>query len=143
MDTKTGECGFVMRNGETCTRRAIEGLSGCYSHAPELADVRRENASKGGKAGGRGRAYPATYELTRLAERLERTADQVISGNIDKGKAVIVGQLLNASARAWSASARVKETERLEEEIEILRRMVYGEPDPLYADEEGEDGDGV
>jgi hypothetical protein len=126
MDTKTGECGAIKANGERCIARAIDGAEWCYNHHPDYADERKRNAKRGGKTGGRGRAYPATRELTRLAERLERTADQVISGNMDKGRAVIVGQLLNGARAAWVASVKVKEGERLEEEIEELKRIVYG-----------------
>jgi hypothetical protein len=130
VDTKTGICGAIKANGERCTARAIDGAEWCYNHHPDCANERKRNASKGGKSGGRERAYPATRELTRLAERLERTADQVISEDMDRSKAVIVGQLLNGARAAWVASVKVKEAERLEEELEELKRIVYGERYP-------------
>ncbi len=48
-------CAFTKPGGQRCKAAAMKGYDTCYGHREDLADVRRANASKGGKSGGRGR----------------------------------------------------------------------------------------
>jgi hypothetical protein len=93
------------------------GYPTCYGHRSDLADERRRNASKGGKAGGRGR--PAS-ELAGVKAQLQEMADKVLSGALDRGDAAVAGQLLNIKLRALETERKWKETSELEGRIAAL-----------------------
>ena len=97
----------------------MPGAEWCYSHHPDQAEQRRHNASKGGKAGGRGR--PAS-ELAGVKAQLQNIADRVLSGALDRGDAAVAGQLLNIKLRALETERKWRETDELEERIAALEQ---------------------
>jgi hypothetical protein len=110
-------CSFIKPGGERCGARAMGGYPTCYGHRSDLADERRRNTSKGGKAGGQGR--PAS-ELAGVKAQLQEMADKVLSGTLDRGDAAVAGQLLNIKLRALETERKWKETSELEERIAAL-----------------------
>jgi hypothetical protein len=119
-------CAAIKANGERCKADAIDHAEWCWSHHPDYQDERRRRASKGGRAGGRGR--PVT-ELARLQERFEELANKVLSGELDKGKGVVAGQLLQGARaclrdrlRAIEQEELVARLEQLEEQLETKKR---------------------
>ncbi len=112
-------CAAIKPNGERCKADAIDHAEWCWSHHPDYQDARRRRASKGGRAGGRGRPQ---VELVGLQERFEELANKVLEGELDKGRAVVAGQLLQG-ARACIRD-RLKAVEQLEliERLEVLEQ---------------------
>jgi hypothetical protein len=49
-------------------------------------------------------------------------ADKVLAGEQDRSAAAVAGQLLNIKLRAIEVERKVKETDELEERIEVLER---------------------
>jgi hypothetical protein len=115
------KCSAIKANGERCKIDAIDYAEWCWSHHPDYQDERRRRASRGGRRGGRGRPVA---ELTKLQERFEGLATRVLDGELDKGKAVVAGQLLQG-ARACIRD-RLKATEQLEliERLEVLEQQL-------------------
>jgi len=99
---------------------------------PDYSQERQRHASKGGKRGGRGRP---SSELARLQERFEELAEQVLSGEVERGVGAVAAQLLNG-ARACTATrlkaieqedilARVEELESIVEHQNEYRRQAW------------------
>ncbi len=63
-------------------------------------------------------------ELATLKERLTTLADDVLEGDVDRGDAAVIGQLLNTVIRAIGMEMRVREVEELAREVEELRDLV-------------------
>ena len=101
----------------------MKGYPTCYGHRPDLAEERRRNASKGGKHGGRGR--PQT-ELADIKERLSELAEQVLSGELETGRAAVANQLINTRLRAIELERKIKEADELEERIRRLEDGTAG-----------------
>jgi hypothetical protein len=105
------QCTSITRGGQRCKGVAIEASGLCYSHSPSHADARKRAARKGGQRGGRGRP---TTELASIKDRLERLAEDVLAGRIDRSDAAVAGQLLNYALRAVSVGLKAREQEELE-----------------------------
>lgn len=114
-------CTAIKPTGERCKVRAIEGSEWCWNHDPAHAEERRQHGRRGGKRGGRGRPQA---ELGSLKARLLTLADDVLSGDVDRGDAAVVGQLLNTVIRAVSVELKVREIEELSREVEELRDLL-------------------
>ena len=93
-------CAAIKPDGARCKARAMKGSQWCFNHHPDYSQKRHRNASKGGKRGGRGRP---SFELSRLQERFEELAEQVLSGEVERGVGAVAAQLLNG-ARACVAT---------------------------------------
>ena len=106
-----------------CKRIVETGKPYCYSHDPSRQEERKRNARKGGRRAGRGRPSPATAELVRLQSHFEGLADKVLTGEVDRGDAAVVAQLLNGARSCVIGLLKAKEVEELEarlEEVEAL-----------------------
>ncbi len=114
-------CSGIRADGGRCKAQAIADSQWCFSHHPDYEAARRRRASKGGKRGGRGRPQA---ELANIKQRLSDLADDVLADKVDKGAAVVAGQLLNTYIRAVGVELRVREQEELVREVEELRQMV-------------------
>ena len=110
-------CGAIKPNGERCKGRAIEGSEWCWNHNPAHADERRRHGARGGKRGGRGRPQA---ELADIKQRLSDLADDVLAGEVDKGVAAVVGQLLNTYIRAVAVELKAREQLEITERLEAL-----------------------
>ena len=117
-------CAFIKPGGERCGATAMRGYDTCYGHRPDLADERRRNAARGGRAGGRGRpAGGASQELAEVRKLLRDLTRRVLGEGpalIAPGRAAIANQLLNTRLRAIEQERKLKETEDLEARIEAL-----------------------
>jgi hypothetical protein len=107
-------CSGIRADGGRCGAQAIRDKEFCIAHHPDYADARRRRNSKGGKRGGRGRP---TSELARLGSRFEELAEQVLSGEVERGVGAVVGQLLNG------ARACVRDGLAAREQEELIGRM--------------------
>jgi hypothetical protein len=93
----------------------------CIGHDPERAEARRRRASKGGKRGGRGRPVS---ELARLQSRFEELAEDVLSGQVERAKGAVAGQLLNGARACVRDALTAREQEELVERMAELERVL-------------------
>ncbi len=112
-------CCGIKADGGRCRAQAIHASEWCFNHHPDYEQQRRRRASKGGKRGGRGRPQ---VELADLKARLSALADDVLAGNVDRGNAAVVAQVLNVYLRAIEIERKVREGEEFEERLEALER---------------------
>jgi hypothetical protein len=78
-------------------------------------------ASRGGKAGGRGRPQA---ELHAIKRQLQELAGHVLDGSVDRADAAVVGQLLNIVIRAITTELQVREQTQLAEQLEELEEAL-------------------
>src|SRR5215203_1640496 len=112
-------CSGIRADGGRCGAQAIREKEFCIAHHPDYADARRRRNSKGGKRGGRGRP---TSELSRLGARFEELAEQVLSGEVERGVGAVVGQLLNGARACVRDGLAAKEQEELIARLEALEQ---------------------
>jgi hypothetical protein len=106
-------CSGITRSGTRCERSA-DGPNGlCWAHNPANAEARRRLASRAGKA-------KPGRELANIKDRLQELAEDVLTGEVDKGAAAVAGQLLNTVIRAVSVELKAREQLELIERLEAL-----------------------
>ena len=115
-------CAYKTRDGAPCKGRAIGSNQGCWNHDSDFEMLRRRNARRGGKQGGRGRPSTGSADLLRLQSRFEDLADKVLAGVVDKADAAVACQCLNGARSAILGIARIKETEEFELRLSELER---------------------
>jgi hypothetical protein len=114
-------CAAIKPDGARCKARAMKSSQWCFNHDPDRSEERRQNASKGGKRGGRGRpAGSGTVELQSIKDLLKSLTDDVLSGAAERATAIAANQLLNTSLRAIDFERKWKEMEELEGRLEEL-----------------------
>jgi hypothetical protein len=112
-------CAANKENGSPCERIVGASQEYCYSHDPRRSSERQRNAAKGGRA--RGNA-----EIGDLKNQLEDLAAGVLSGEIGRGEAIAVNQILNTRARLLEIERKGKEQEELETRLEAMERILKG-----------------
>ena len=110
-------CAAIKPNGERCKVQAIPEDEWCWSHHPDYEEQRRRRASKGGKRGGRGRPVS---ELARLQSRFEELADKVLSGEVERARGAVAGQLLQGARACVRDGLTAREQEELIERLEAV-----------------------
>jgi hypothetical protein len=106
-------CSATKRDGSPCTLPS-SGPSGlCWAHDPKNAERRRRGQSRGGK-------NKPSRELTGLKAQLQDLTTDVLSGELETGRAAVANQLINTRLRAIEVERKIKETQELEERIGAL-----------------------
>ena len=95
----------------------------CFNHSPDHSDERRRNASMGGRAGGRGRPG-AGEEVLWLRQTLKQVVEEVLAGNMDRSRAAVAVQALNALRGLLETEHRIKEAQEFEERIAVLEERL-------------------
>ena len=114
-------CAAIKPDGARCKARAMKGSQWCFNHDPNRSEERRQNASKGGRCGGRGRpAKSGAQGLQDIKNLLRNLTDDVLSGDVERATAIAANQLLNTSLRAIELERKWKEIEELEGRLEEL-----------------------
>jgi hypothetical protein len=113
------KCAGITRAGTACKGIPIDGSGYCYVHSPDYTEERRRHGAKGGRIGGRGR--PQT-EITRISARIEQIAEGVLSGEIDKGRGAVSGQLLSYVLSGLKISLQAREQEEIVSRLELLEQ---------------------
>ena len=112
-------CAGTKRDNSPCTATVEPPQRFCWWHDPANADKRRRAASKAGKA-------KPSRELASIKARLSDLADDVLTGNVDKGVAAVASQVLNVYLRAVSVELKVNEQLELIERLEALEEVLKG-----------------
>ncbi len=113
-------CRATKANGEPCKAPATEPDGWCWAHAPEHAEKRQRMASRAAKS-------KPSREIRDLKKQLEDLARDVLEGNLEQGKAVVVNQILNTRARLIELERKIKEAEEFEARLEALERAAEGQ----------------
>jgi hypothetical protein len=88
-------------------------------HSPDYTEERKRHGARGGRIGGRGR--PQT-EIARISARIEQIAEDVLSGEIDKGRGQISGQLLSYVLNGLKIGLAAREQEEIVGRLELLEQ---------------------
>ncbi len=96
----------------------MKGAQWCFNHHPDYSQERQRNASKGGRRGGRGRP---SSELSRLQARFEELAEQVLSGEVERGVGAVAAQFLNGARACVATRLKAIEQEEISQEVEEIR----------------------
>jgi len=108
-------CSAIKSNGQRCERIVSGSESYCYSHDPDRARERSTNASKAART-------KNGTALTEIKDALRTLADDVISGNVERGRAAVAGQLYGVLLKAIEQERKLKEVEELEERLSLLEQ---------------------
>jgi uncharacterized protein YndB with AHSA1/START domain len=114
-------CPGTKRDNSPCTVTVEPPQTYCWWHDPANAEARKQAAVRGGKRGGRGRP---SVELARLATHFEELADQVLSGEIERGRGAVAGQLLNGARACTRDSLAAREQEELVARMEAIEEAL-------------------
>jgi hypothetical protein len=114
-------CPGTKRDNSPCTVTVEPPQTYCWWHDPANAEARKQAAVRGGKRGGRGRP---SVELARLATRFEELANQVLSGEIERGRGAVSGQLLNGARACTRDSLAAREQEELVARMEAIEEAL-------------------
>ena len=115
------KCSGIRAHGGRCGAQAIRDSQWCFNHHPDYEEQRRRRASKGGKRGGRGRP---SSELARLQARFEELAEQVLSGEVERGVGAVAAQLLNGARACVATRLKAIEQEEILERVEELETIL-------------------
>jgi hypothetical protein len=123
------KCSGITQAGERCRSIAITGSEYCHAHHPDRSEARKRAARHGGKRGGRGRS---SSELTRLQERFEELAEQVLSGDVERGDGAVAAQLLNGARACVTSRLKAIEQEELIARLERLEGVLQANKRDRY-----------
>jgi hypothetical protein len=112
-------CAGIKRDNSPCTATVEPPQRFCWWHDPANADKRRRAASKAGKS-------KPSRELAGIKQRLSDLADDVLTGEVDKGVAAVASQVLNVYLRAVSVELKANEQLELIERLESLEEALKG-----------------
>ena len=110
-------CAASKPDGSPCERIVGASQRYCYAHDPARSEERKRNASRGGKSRANG-------EIPELKAQLKKLAADVLSGEVDRGAAAVVNQILNTRARLIELERKIKEAEELEARLEALEDVL-------------------
>ena len=110
-------CAGTKRDNSPCTATVEPPQEYCWWHDPANAEKRRRAASKAGTA-------KPNRELSSIKGRLSALADDVLTGEVDKGVAAVASQILNVYLRAVSVELKVNEQLELIERLEALEEVL-------------------
>jgi hypothetical protein len=108
-------CAGTKRDGSQCTATVEPPQTYCWWHDPANAEERRRAASKAGKS-------KPNRELVGVKAQLQDLTRDVLSGDLETGRAAVANQLINTRLRAIEQERKIRETEDLEARIEALER---------------------
>ncbi len=111
------QCAAIKPDGARCARIVTAEQEYCYSHDPARQAERKRNAARSGKV-------KASGEIPELKAQLRKLASDVLSGEVDRGAAAVVNQILNTRARLIELERKIKEQEMVEERLEAIERVL-------------------
>ena len=99
----------------------MEGHQWCYGHRPDLAEQRKRNAQKGGRAGGRGRG--SLLETEQAKRHVKSLVGKLIREDVQHDIATAAFMGINTLMRILEQERRLVELGELTERIEALERL--------------------
>jgi hypothetical protein len=117
-------CRATKANGEPCTQSANGPQGLCWAHDPANRKKRKRMASKAARS-------KPSRELTGLKAQLVDLTKDVLSGEIETGRAAVANQLINTRLRTMEVERKVREAEELEKRLAAIERVLKGRPRAL------------
>jgi hypothetical protein len=117
-------CRATKANGEPCRTPATGPHGYCWAHDPANAEQRSKMASRAARS-------KPSRELIRLKAQLVDLTKDVLSGEIETGRAAVANQLINTRLRAIEVERKIREAEELEERLEAIEGVLKGRPRAL------------
>jgi hypothetical protein len=112
-------CRATKANGEPCTLSANGPQGVCWAHDPANREKRKRMASKAARS-------KPSRELIRLKAQLVDLTKDVLSGEIETGRAAVANQLINTLIRAIEQERKMRELGELAERLEALEEVLRG-----------------
>lgn len=109
-------CVGYKRDGTPCERIVGALQQYCYAHDPARAEVRKRNASKGGRS-------KPNREILDIKNHLKELTLEVLSGAVATAPYAVANQLINTRLRAVEVERKVREQDELLERIERLEEQ--------------------
>lgn len=117
-------CAYIKAGGGRCEASAMRGYEHCYGHRPDLAEERRRNAQRGGRAGGRGRPQS---ETDRYKGEIRTLIDRVLKGEVPSSSAAVIFQGYNTIMRICEVERRRSVAHALTpEELSSQMQTLFG-----------------
>jgi hypothetical protein len=101
----------------------------CLNHAPNAAELRKRRASRGGKAGGKGR--PNT-QVQHVKEKILELTQKVEKGDVLRGDAAVMLQGYNVYLSALRTELRITEQQELVTRFEQLEEALTDNPNRYH-----------
>ena len=101
----------------------------CLNHAPNAAELRKRRASRGGKAGGKGR--PNT-QVRHVKEKILELTQKVEKGDVLRGDAAVMFQGYNVYLSALRTELRITEQQELLTRFEQLEEALTDNPNRYH-----------
>ena len=111
------QCRATKRDGLRCTQPVTAANGLCWAHDPANAEKRRRMASRAGSSKGGG-------EIAELRAQLKRLAADALSGDVERGVAAVVNQILSSRIRLVELERKIREQEELEERLAALEGVL-------------------
>jgi hypothetical protein len=112
-------CAGITRSGGRCTVSVGAGQAYCHHHDPARAQERSRAASRAARS-------KPSRELVGLKAQLQDLTRDVLSGELETGRAAVANQLINTRLRAIELERKIRETDELQERIEALEQASGG-----------------
>jgi hypothetical protein len=112
-------CRATKANGEPCTLPANTPQGLCWAHDPANREKRRRAASRAARS-------KPSRELAGLKAQLQDLTTDVLSGELETGRAAVANQLINTRLRAVELERKIREQDELQERIEALEQANGG-----------------
>jgi hypothetical protein len=112
-------CRATKANGESCRAPATGPHGYCWAHDPANAEQRSRMASKAARS-------KPSRELSGLKAQLVDLTKDVLSGEIETGRAAVANQLINTLIRAIEQERKMRELGELAERLEALEEVLRG-----------------
>lgn len=110
-------CSGLKRDGGRCTVVVSGPNDYCYQHDPARAGERKRAASKAARS-------KPSRELSGLKAQLQDLTRDVLSGDLETGRAAVANQLINTRLRAIELERKIRETDELEARLEALEESL-------------------
>jgi hypothetical protein len=125
------QCARIKADGNRCKLPARGSNGLCYFHDPAMAGRRKRQATRAGKAGGRGRPQG---EVAQIKDKLRKIAKDVLDpkSNVGRGDAAVAIQAYAQIMNCIRTELKQREQEDLVERLESLesalaaRKQGYG-----------------
>jgi hypothetical protein len=112
-------CAATKRDGSPCTLPSYGASDLCWAHSPQTAERRRRGQSRGGR-------NKPNREIADLKKQLEGLAEDVLKGQVERGTAAVVNQLLSTRLRAIELERKIREQDEILVRLEALEARQRG-----------------
>lgn len=112
-------CAGITAKGTRCEKVITASQTYCYSHNPEAAQRRKENASKAAKA----RHGTPCDEIIEIRQEMRELVQQIRSRKVTPGVGSVINQVLGNMLKTFDQERRQREFDDLERRLAEVERM--------------------